>query len=347
MDIRYVPLQSKKGKSERTRVHHFIDHRQVSVLGGDGGDGAISFLSAFRAPKAGPDGGDGGNGGHIIFKAVHGKKSLEHLDTFIRAEAGVKGGKKDCHGKCAENRIVEVPLGTIFSRDGEEVASLECEGAMFIAARGGAGGKGNVFFTNEIDQAPRVAEYGGKGESFEYDIELRTMADIGLIGFPNAGKSTLLRAVSRARPKVASYPFTTLNPYVGMIQYADRQQIAVADIPGLIAGAHRNHGLGISFLRHIQRCTALLYVIDTSQPQPWEQLETLMYELEQYQSGLSSRPHAVIANKMDLPQAQANYPELQSRVQLPVLGISAKMGEALLPLMALCRHLSDWKPQKT
>jgi len=347
LDIRYIPLKSKKDKSESSRVTHFVDHRHVSVMGGDGGDGCISFLALFKNPKAGPDGGDGGNGGHVMFKAVQGKKSLEHLDTFIKAEPGVKGGKKDCHGKCAENNILEVPLGTIFCQGEEEVASLEHEGAMFIAARGGAGGKGNAFFTNEIDQCPRVAEYGGKGEKFEYDVELRTMADIGLIGFPNAGKSTLLRAISRARPKVASYPFTTLNPHVGMIQYADRQQLAIADIPGLIAGAHRNHGLGISFLRHIERCTALLYVIDTSQPQPWDQLETLMYELEQYQPGLSRRPHAVVANKMDLPHAQANYDELQSRVLLPVLGISAKMGEALTPLMALLRHLADCKPNQT
>ncbi|MPC07967.1 Mitochondrial ribosome-associated GTPase 2 [Portunus trituberculatus] len=161
------------------------------------------------------------------------------------------------------------------------------------------------------------------------------------IGFPNAGKSTLLRAISRARPKVASYPFTTLNPHVGMINYADHHQMAVADIPGLIEGAHRNHGLGFAFLRHIERCNCLLYVIDTSQPRPWEQLEVLMYELEQYQKGLSLRPHAVVANKMDLSDAQDNLAKVRANIDLPLVPVSAKMGEQLVPLMALLRFLVD------
>lgn len=341
LEERLMPVKRKKCKAKSGKVHHFVDYRHIRAQGGDGGDGCISFLSVFRNENAGPDGADGGNGGHVIFKALQGMRSLAHLSSYNQAEAGKPGHNKDCHGKNAPDRIIEVPIGTVFKVDGEVVASLEEEGSLFIAARGGAGGKGNAFFATDIDQAPRVAEYGGKGEVIEYLAELRTMADVGLIGFPNAGKSTLLRAISRARPKVASYPFTTRNPHVGIIHYADHHQLAVADIPGLIEGAHNNYGLGLTFLRHIERCTCLLYVLDTSQPRPWEHLKILMNELEQYQKGLSLRPHAVVANKMDLPEAQENLKQLAASFDLPLVPVSAKMGDYLVPLLALMRLLID------
>ncbi|XP_042232521.1 mitochondrial ribosome-associated GTPase 2-like isoform X2 [Homarus americanus] len=343
LEEKFTPLKRSKTKSEAKQGHHFVDYRRVKTLGGDGGDGCISFLSSFKKEKAGPDGADGGNGGHVVFKATQKMRSLNHLDAYIKGDSGDPGRNKDCLGKNSEDKIIEVPIGTVFKTSGKIVASLEEDGSMFVAARGGAGGKGNAFFTTDVDQAPRIAEFGGKGEVFDYEVELRTMADVGLIGFPNAGKSTLLRAVSRARPKVASYPFTTLNPHVGMVHYADHHQLAVADIPGLIEGAHKNRGLGITFLRHIERCGCLLYVIDTSQPRPWEQLEVLMYELEQYQAGLSTRPHAIVANKMDLPEAQENLKELATHVDLPLVPVSAKMGDQLVPLLALLRLLVDYQ----
>ncbi|XP_069169403.1 mitochondrial ribosome-associated GTPase 2 isoform X3 [Procambarus clarkii] len=342
---KYTAVKKVKSKADNKMGQHFIDYRRVRIRGGDGGDGCISFLSLCRNEKAGPDGADGGNGGHIVFEATRGVRSLNHISTYIHASRGENGRGKDCHGKNAENKIIQVPIGTIFKTGGKVVASLEAVGSLFIAARGGAGGKGNAFFATDVDQAPLIAEFGGNGEMFEYEVELRTMADVGLIGFPNAGKSTLLRAVSRARPKVASYPFTTLNPHVGMVHYADHHQLA--DIPGLIEGAHKNHGLGITFLRHIERCTCLLYVIDTSQPRPWEQLEVLMYELEQYQVGLSKRPHAIVANKMDLPESQDNLKELAWHVDLPLVPVSAKMGDQISQLLALMRLLVDQKVEKT
>ncbi|XP_042873356.1 mitochondrial ribosome-associated GTPase 2-like [Penaeus japonicus] len=346
LEDKYIPLKRSKSKSDATKVHHFVDFRRVKVLGGNGGDGCISLLSVYKKERAGPDGGDGGNGGHVIFKAVKRRKSLEHVNSYIRADDGDAGRNKDCHGKSAENKLIEVPVGTIFKREGVVVANLDKEESLFIGARGGAGGKGNAFFTTDVDQAPRVAEYGGKGEYFEFEAELQTMADVGLIGFPNAGKSTLLRAISRARPKVASYPFTTLNPHVGMIHYADHHQLAVADIPGLIEGAHRNHGLGITFLRHIERCRCLLYVLDVSEPEPWEQLRVLKYELEQYQEGLSNRPHAVVANKIDLPESQENVKKLAQHTDLPLVPVSAKMGQQLIPLLSLLRLLVDYAAQR-
>ncbi|KAA0203261.1 hypothetical protein HAZT_HAZT011158 [Hyalella azteca] len=347
LDTRYIPLVRKKETKPGFTQRHFKDHTILKVRGGNGGDGAVSMLSVYRKEFAGPDGGDGGNGGHVVLKATKAKNSLCHLPCSISGPNGECGRKHDCHGANAEHMVVEVPLGTIVSYEGKVLASLDVENALFVAARGGAGGKGNVFFCTDTDQAPKVAEYGGKGEQLTYEIELRTIADIGLIGFPNAGKSTLLRAISRARPKVANYPFTTLNPHVGIVHYADMFQLAVADIPGLVEGAHVNKGLGYEFLRHVQRCAGLLYILDGSQPEPWKQLEVLRRELDLYDSGLSQRPYAVVANKIDLDEAQQNVEELKQRVDLPVIGISAKRGDSVRHLLSLLRWLTERNPNKS
>ncbi|KAL8570115.1 hypothetical protein ACOMHN_033794 [Nucella lapillus] len=336
------PLQSRKPKGNTVKVKHFVDYRRVVVQGGSGGNGCLSFTSEPRKEWAGPDGGCGGNGGHIIFQASTNCKSLAHFRAVIKAEDGIKGQTKNCHGKNAEHTYIDVPLGTIVRTEaGAVIGSLEKHRDVFVAARGGAGGKGNNFFLSNENRAPAKAELGAKGQQTRLRVELRTMAHAGLIGFPNAGKSTLLRAISRARPKVAAYPFTTLNPHVGIVEYDDYEQVAVADIPGLISGAHQNRGLGISFLRHIQRCACLLYVLDLSADQPWTQLEDLRFELEQYEPGLSTRPHAIIGNKIDVAGSEKTLSELQTRIDLPVFAISAKRCMGIEPLLDHLRQMYD------
>lgn len=214
-------------------------------------------------------------------------------------------------------------------------------GAMFVAAHGGAGGKGNHFFTNDKEQAPQVAEYGARGEDISYILELKSMAHVGFIGLPNAGKSTLLRAISRARPKVASYPFTTLKPHLGMIQYDDYEQIAAADLPGLIPDSHKNKGLGIQFLKHAERCNILLFVVDVSLEEPWFHYQTLVHELSMFSEELASRPKMIIANKIDLPEAEKNLELLQHHVDVPIIPISAKVGTNIAELLKEIRIVYD------
>ncbi|KAL7645537.1 UNVERIFIED_CONTAM: hypothetical protein RMT77_003923 [Armadillidium vulgare] len=341
LDDKFIPVKHRKQKADGDAENHFVDHSYCKIIGGNGGDGFICLSEIWCNPNAGPDGGDGGNGGHVILKATRKKKSLNHLRSLVIAENGVDGASKSCHGKSAPNKIEEVPVGTVIKYNGTVVATLFEEGDMYLAAKGGAGGKGNTFFATSVNQAPKVAEFGGLGEAFRYELELQVIADIGLVGFPNAGKSTLLRAVSRARPRVASYPFTTLNPFVGMVTFADHHQMAIADIPGLIKGSHKNLGLGVAFLKHIRRCSCLLYVLDASEGDPLEQFEILREELESYEKGLSDRPHAFVLNKMDLPQAQENLPRLQKHLSLPIMPISGKMGQNLVPLLAVMRLLSE------
>ncbi|KAK3085390.1 hypothetical protein FSP39_002619 [Pinctada imbricata] len=255
---------------------------------------------------------------------------------------GFRGEPKNCYGAHAKHTEIKVPLGTIFNtEDGEFLTELDMLGDYYVGARGGAGGRGNKHFLSNEQRAPAKAERGAQGEMRTLCLELKTMAFAGLVGFPNAGKSTLLRAISRARPKVAAYPFTTLNPHVGMVQYEDSEQIAVADIPGLIQGAHQDQGLGISFLRHIERCSCLLFVIDLSMNEPWLQLSALKYELEQYGKGLSERPFAVIGNKMDLSVADENLGLLRERTNLPVIPVSAKFRTGTLELMIHLREMYD------
>lgn len=336
------PVKPRKAKSKIDRKSHFVDFKKVRAMGGSGGHGMMSFSSIKYKEFNGPDGGDGGCGGHVIFQASKDQKSLNHIPPHVKGNDGVKGMSKNCHGKNAEHLYIEVPLGTIIrNQEGKMLTSLDEEKDYYIGARGGAGGKGNKFFLSNESRAPAKAELGADGENRLLLLELRIMANAGLIGFPNAGKSTLLRAISRARPKVAAYPFTTLNPHVGMVQYDDHEQIAVADIPGLIKDAHKNRGLGISFLRHIERCACLLYVIDLSQSEPWTQLNDLKYELEQYKTGLSSRPHAVIGNKIDLPGAKDNLRQLELAIDLPVYPVSAKHRVGIDSFLIHLRYMFD------
>lgn len=338
------PLRKLKQKSTSAdfRTQHFLDYLRFTAIGGKGGDGEIAFLRLPKNPMGGPSGGDGGNGGHVILQACKTVKSLEGIPPVITGESGKRGRGKHMHGAHGEDKIINVPVGTLVKEDDEVRCDLNEHDATFIAARGGAGGHGNHFFLTNTNRHPDMAEYGADGEMRKYELELKIMAHIGLVGFPNAGKSTLLRAISRARPKVAAYPFTTLNPHVGIVHYDDYVQLAIADLPGLIPGAHENKGLGLSFLRHIERCSGILYVIDLSAESPLGQLECLKYELEKYKKGLSERPHAVVANKCDLDQnIEEQLNVLKDNVQMPVFPISAKFGTNITSLLKYIRKLYD------
>ncbi|TKC45016.1 hypothetical protein EI555_003528, partial [Monodon monoceros] len=313
----------KKLLSEKKLKRHFVDHRRVLVRGGRGGDGVSCFHSEPRKEFGGPDGGDGGYGGHY-----------QGFD-------GGAGGRKNCFGRSGAVLYIQVPVGTLVKEGNKVLADLSHPGDEFIAALGGAGGKGNRFFLANSNRAPTTCTPGQPGQERVLFLELKTVAHAGLVGFPNAGKSSLLRAISNARPTVASYPFTTLNPHVGVVHCEDHQQIAVADIPGIVRGAHQNRGLGLTFLRHIERCPFLLFVLDLSVPEPWTQLDDLKYELEQYREGLSERPHAVVANKVDLPQARARLPQLQARLGREAIALSAATGENLEGLLLHLKELHD------
>uniref|UniRef100_A0A0K2TJW0 GTPbinding protein 5like [Aplysia californica] n=1 Tax=Lepeophtheirus salmonis TaxID=72036 RepID=A0A0K2TJW0_LEPSM len=340
-----IPLRRRKVPKPKKdeKINYFVDWKVIKVYGGNGGDGCISTLSLFRNEFAGPDGGNGGYGGHVIFRAEDKLSSLNHVKNEIKGFNGVQGGTQCRDGKNADHLIIEVPVGTILRNAKREVlVELDKKGSAFIAARGGEGGRGNAFFRSSTNQTPICAEVGGKGEGFRFEIELKTSAHVGLIGFPNAGKSTLLRAITRAAPKVASYPFTTLNPHVGIVNYDDYEKISIADVPGIIEGSHQNKGLGISFLRHIERCLCFLYLIDISEPEPLRTLEILKNELEQYHPGLSNRPHKVVANKIDLEGSENNFRILADQIgDEKLLRISAKQGNNLLNLLKEIRVMYD------
>ncbi|XP_065370963.1 mitochondrial ribosome-associated GTPase 2 [Calliphora vicina] len=332
-------LRAKKSKSNSENVpNYFSDTKSVRVVGGKGGNGCISFLQLWCNERAGPDGGDGGNGGHVIFESSKDVRNLNHLCTTIRGEDGQCGTPKECHGKNSKHTITKVPIGTIIrNKSGVIIGDLDREHMMFVASRGGAGGKGNRFFTTEKENSPKVCEHGPPGEDFIYILEMRSMADIGIVGFPNAGKSTLINAITRTRSKVAPYAFTTIHPQIGMVQYADHFQLAVADLPGIIPGSHRNKGLGLQFLKHVERCSSLIYLLDASAESPWLHYENLNYEMFNFNKKLTTYPKIIVANKIDKPEAIANLSELKNRIDGPVIGISAKDGTNLQQLLNLMR----------
>lgn len=287
----------------------FIDYAEIEVKAGDGGSGLISFRREKYVPKGGPAGGDGGKGGDVILEAHHNLHTLLDFryQKKYRAENGDKGGTSLKDGKNGKDVIIKVPVGTIIrdSESNEILADLDSDGKRFIAARGGKGGRGNSKFATPTNQAPRYAEPGLPGGELSLVLELKLIADVGLVGFPNAGKSTLISVISAAKPKIADYPFTTLEPNLGIVQYKDYQSFVVADIPGIIEGAHTGKGLGIKFLRHIERTGLLLFLIDVSSEDYQKEYDTLLNELDSYSSVLVNKKKIVALSKADLLDEEA------------------------------------------
>ena len=340
----------------------FVDRVKVFVQAGKGGRGCVSFRREKFVPKGGPDGGDGGRGGDVILRADRHVDNLTNLfyEPIIKAKSGGHGKGKKMTGRAGADKIVKVPAGTIVWPAQEEkrptpnaqrstsnseqlaignwqsailIVDLTRDGEEFVLCRGGAGGKGNVHYKSSRNRAPRQYTEGQEGEQGYFLLELRTIADAGLVGYPNAGKSTLLRKISAARPKVAAYPFTTLHPIVGVIEFPGYRRATIADIPGLIEGAHRGLGRGHEFLRHITRCRVLLFVIDVAGSEgrnPVEDLQNLRREIDLYDPALSSRPWLVVANKMDLPEAKKNLEAVQERFpKTKIIPTSAAKGEGM------------------
>jgi GTP-binding protein len=311
----------------------FVDKAKIQVKGGDGGNGCCSFRREKFVPKGGPDGGDGGKGGNVILETASGEQSLVDLvyNRHFKAESGPHGKGKNMHGKKGDDVVIKIPVGTVVrdAETGELIVDMDKPNMSFVIAEGGMGGKGNARFMTNRNKAPREHEAGYPGEIREIELELKTIADIGLVGYPNAGKSTLLGALSHAKPKIAPYPFTTLHPVVGVIEFnEDFHKITMADIPGLIDGAHDNVGLGHEFLKHIERTKLLAFVLDTAGVDgrtPWEDFKSLKNELELYMKGLSERQCVIIANKIDLPESEENLELLKDEFQnAEIIAISAK-----------------------
>ena len=278
----------------------FVDIAKVFVRAGKGGNGAVSFRHEKYVDKGGPDGGDGGRGGDVVFLAT---KDLNTLLNFrykpeLKAENGGDGSKRNKRGKSGSPLIVKVPMGTLVKRGGKVVADLTADQQQAVVARGGDGGFGNAHFTSSTRQAPKMAELGEAGEEFEAELELKLLADVGLVGFPNAGKSTFLSVVSNARPEIANYEFTTLTPNLGVAD-VDGGSVLIADIPGLIEGASEGKGLGDQFLRHVERTAVLLHMIDAYSDDPAEKYQTIRRELEKYSEELATRPEIIALTKCE------------------------------------------------
>lgn len=317
----------------------FIDYAEISVVGGGGGRGCVSFRREKFVPKGGPDGGDGGDGGDVIIQVE------PHMTTLLdfrykrhyKAENGEPGRGALKQGKRGKDVLIKVPPGT-FIRDldsGKIIADLTKKGQMVAAARGGRGGRGNAHFKSSTLQSPRKAEPGIKGEQRKLSLELKLLADVGIVGQPNVGKSTLIAKLSSAKPKIANYPFTTLTPNLGMVKLEDHQSFVLADIPGLIEGAHQGKGLGIEFLKHIQRTKLLLYLLDATSEDIKRDYEALLKEVKLFDPLLSQRPKVVVLNKIDLlPHVKKTKIGMS---KIPVCYISALTGKGIKDLLEIIK----------
>lgn len=318
----------------------FIDHAKVYVKGGDGGNGCVAFRREKYVPMGGPYGGDGGRGGNVIFVAEEGMTTLMDFRyrKHFKAERGSHGLGKNQHGAWGEDLLIKVPVGTIIRDDdtGELLADLTEHGQKTIIAKGGRGGKGNSHFASPTHKAPSMAEKGEIGQERWINMELKLLADVGLVGYPNAGKSTLIAQVSAARPKIADYPFTTLIPNLGVVSTREHESFVIADIPGLIEGAHEGVGLGHDFLRHIERTRVLLFILDAAQTDGRvveEDLRILQQELALFNPELSKRPYLIVANKMDIPGTAERFEALKEVHGDKVMAISAASGQGVKELM--------------
>jgi GTP-binding protein len=321
----------------------FIDETKIRVIGGDGGRGCVSFRREKFVSRGGPNGGNGGAGGDVIAVADPQLTTLLDLRYHKECKAGrgEHGMGSDCHGRRGEDFIVKVPVGTMIrdSRTGETIGDLAKPGDRVVVAAGGRGGKGNAHFVSSTNRSPRFAQPGEPGEERELEVELRLLADVGIIGVPNAGKSTLISVISAVRPKIADYPFTTLIPNLGVVSVEEGQSFVVADIPGLIEGAHEGHGLGDKFLRHVTRTSVLIHLLDALKIDPENPLAdwlTINRELELFDPELAAKPQIVVANKIDIPEARQKAALIERKLPdryRPVYLISAATGEGVRRLM--------------
>ncbi len=321
----------------------FVDEAIIRVKAGDGGNGCVAFRREKYVPRGGPSGGDGGKGGDVILASSQHYNTLLHFrfNPEHRAERGRHGEGSNRTGRSGADLIVPVPVGTVVhdAETGEVLFDFTAPGQRFIAARGGRGGRGNQHFATPVHQAPTRAEPGQPGEERRLRLVLKLLADAGLVGFPNAGKSTLISRISAARPKIADYPFTTLEPHLGVVQMPDMRTFVVADIPGLIEGAHEGHGLGIQFLRHIERTRLLLHLVDVSESSgrdPRRDFDIILSELAGYSEELARKPMFVVATKIDILQDRRRLESLRRKAKrkgLPFFAISAVTGQGLNELL--------------
>lgn len=299
----------------------FIDRVKIYVQAGTGGNGTVAFRREAHVPKGGPSGGDGGRGGSVIFVATNSLSTLLDLRYYreYKAQNGEKGHAKKMHGADADDLVIRVPVGTCVYDDdtGNIIADLTKDGQRAVIAKGGRGGRGNARFASSRNPAPKICENGEPGEKFNLRVELKLLADVGLVGFPSVGKSTLLSVVSKARPQIADYHFTTIVPNLGVVQVKDGRSFVMADLPGLIEGASQGKGLGHQFLRHIERCRVIVHVIDMSGSEgrdPYEDYVTINKELGEYEYHLLERPQIIVANKMDGDEAEENLKKFKEKL---------------------------------
>ncbi|WP_018885401.1 GTPase ObgE [Paenibacillus massiliensis] len=336
----------------------FVDKAKIYVKGGDGGDGLVAFRREKYVPNGGPAGGDGGKGGHVIFRVDEGLRTLMDFryQRHFKAPKGEKGRNKSQHGANAEHMVVRIPPGTMILDDdsGEMLADMTRHGQEVIVARGGRGGRGNMRFATPANPAPELAENGEDGQERYITLELKVMADVGLVGFPSVGKSTLLSVVSAATPKIGAYHFTTITPNLGVVEAGDGRSFVMADLPGLIEGASEGVGLGHEFLRHIERTRIIIHVVDMAGSEgrdPYDDWLKINEELRQYNANLESRPQIVAANKMDMPEAAEHLEEFRRQVaevrpDLEILPISSLTRQGIQELLYRAAELLDQIPDE-